>query len=123
MKKVPPDLKIAQNAKMKPIKAIARGMGLQAHESEELAWEAEKGISGQFSEPFFVMHYPLGSRGFYDKDGETHLLDFDMMYPEGFGEASSGGEREHEYHKVKEKLDRLGLSEGYRDYLELLKSG
>jgi asparaginyl-tRNA synthetase len=28
------------------------------------------------------------------------LKDFDLIYPEGFGEAISGGEREHRYEKA-----------------------
>lgn len=102
---------------------MAVGMGLDAGYGKELAWDVEKAISERLGSLFFITHYPLGSRGFYDKDGDTHLLDFDLMYPGGFGEASSGGEREFEYHKVKKKLDVLGISEEYRDYLELLKRG
>ena len=48
----------------------------------------------------------------------------DLFYPEGFGEAASGGEREYEYQKV---LSRIKSSnedaKSYGWYLEMLKYG
>jgi len=48
----------------------------------------------------------------------------DLFYPEGFGEAASGGEREYEYQKV---LSRIKSSnedaKSYGGCLEMLKYG
>ena len=85
-----------------------------------MPWEAEKTISDHFSEPFFIIKYPKGSRGFYDKNDEGFLLDFDLILPEGFGEVSSGSEREYEYEKIKKKLDSI---EGFDLYLKVIKRG
>ncbi len=75
----------------------------------------------------WITEYPYGSRGFYDKTDEKNpefLRDFDLIYPDGFGEASSGGEREYEYEKVRKKIIDLGLDpEDFRDYLDILRSG
>jgi asparaginyl-tRNA synthetase len=98
---------------------IARSLGYQIKDGEELPWEIEKAISLTSTDPFFVMEYPIGSRGFYDKTDTTKLLCFDMMYPEGYGEASSGSEREFEFEKVKQKIKL----EGFDEYLEILKKG
>jgi len=101
---------------------MAKRLGFETHYDKELPWEAERALSEQFGEPFFITDYPLGSRGFYDRDGEGCLMDFDLMYPEGYGEAASGSAREYKYDKVREKVGRLGLG-GYERYLELIKEG
>lgn len=102
---------------------MAKEMGLKADFEEELPWETEKAISFKFKEPFFITHYPKGSRGFYERDGKDRLLDFDLMYPEGFGEAASGSEREWEYEKVKKKIMGMEMPEIFEPYLEIMRSG
>lgn len=102
---------------------MSKKMGFKTFHDKELPWEAERAISMEFSEPFFVMHYPKDSRGFYDKEGKEFLLSFDMMYPEGFGEASSGSEREFEYEKVLDKLKRTGDDKRFELYLQIMKRG
>jgi len=102
---------------------LAKQLGFEAFYDKELPWESERAISMQFDEPFFIKSYPKGSRGFYDKDGKEFLLDFDLMYPEGFGEAISGSEREFEYKKVLEKLKKSGDIKKFKLYLELMKKG
>ncbi len=90
---------------------------------EEIPCDMEKTISEDRF--IWITEYPYGSRGFYDKDnGNGFLRDFDLLYPNGFGEASSGGEREYEYEKVKEKMLDLGLNlHDFKDYLDILESG
>jgi asparaginyl-tRNA synthetase len=106
---------------------MATEIGAKAEYDKELPWEAEKAVSMKFKEPFFIIDYPTGSRGFYDRIDPTipeRLLDFDLMYPEGFGEAASGGEREYEYGIVTEKIIQAGLKpEDFGWYLEMLKEG
>lgn len=52
------------------------------------------------------------------------MKDFDLMYPEGFGEAVSGGEREHRYEKVVERMRGSGENvSNYEWYLEMLRNG
>lgn len=102
---------------------LAKKLGFEVFYDKELSWEAERAISIQFKEPFFIKFYPKSSRGFYDKEDGHHLLDFDLIYPEGFGEAISGSEREFEHKKVLEKLKRTGDVEKFKLYLEILKRG
>jgi asparaginyl-tRNA synthetase len=104
---------------------IVHSLGFTFRYGEEISHEAEEALSKEFKEPFFITHYPKQARGFYyleDVDGT--LKDFDLIYPEGFGEAISGGEREHEYERVKMRLEssKEDLSK-YKMYLEMLKSG
>jgi asparaginyl-tRNA synthetase len=93
------------------------------HELEEKygkEWEVEASIMHE--DPFWVLCH---KREFYDKeDTQTpgHYRNYDLIYPEGFCEALSGGEREHEYEHIIERIkkDKLDVSL-YRPYLELAK--
>ena len=94
---------------------------------KEIPWDAEKALSKISDEPFFVTDYSLMARGFYDREDPERpgvLRDFDMLYPEGYGEAISGGEREYTYEGVLRRMRIKGenISE-YSWYLEMLKDG
>ncbi len=102
---------------------LAKKLGFKISYDKELPWEAEKAISMHFDEPFFVKFYPKDSRGFYDRDDGDFQLGFDLLFPEGFGEAISGSEREFEYKKILEKLKKSGELEKFELYLEILKKG
>ncbi|SHE85157.1 aspartate-ammonia ligase [Marinitoga hydrogenitolerans DSM 16785] len=87
----------------------------------------EKIASLNADEPFWMIDIPLMDREFYDKQDPKRpdvLLDFDLIYPEGFEEAISGGEREHEYEQI---LKRMKLKntppEQFEDYLAVAKAG
>ncbi|MHA2251274.1 MAG: asparagine synthetase A [Candidatus Kariarchaeaceae archaeon] len=74
--------------------------------------------------PFFAVCH---DREFYDKADRTregrHFLNYDLIYPEGFGEALSGGERESEYDYILERLKEDKLSLDYEDFLDRAKAG
>ncbi len=93
----------------------------------EIPWEHEEYLSSTFAEPFFIYDYPRGSRGFYDREHPDRpgvLRDFDLLYPEGYGEAVSGAEREHEYAKVVARLRETGENPSkYEWYLDMLREG
>lgn len=101
--------------------------GLEVPCGEEIPWPQEEYLSAQFSEPFFITDYPITARGFYDREdpgNPSMLLDFDLYYPEGYGEAASGAEREHTYQRVRNRMKRNGESpKVYRWYLKMLKQG
>lgn len=103
---------------------LAKELGFEADEKGEIPWEAEKAISLEVGEPFFIVDYPVGSRGFYDKTVSRTQLGFDLIYPGGFGEAVSGSEREMDSEMAKEKLRGLGEDpERYAWFTELLEKG
>lgn len=93
----------------------------------EIPWEYEKLISEKNPEPFFIHDYVKGSRGFYDREDPDRpgiLRDFDLIYPDGYGEAASGAEREYEYQKVFQRIRNQGEDPSkYGWYLEMLKEG
>jgi len=75
---------------------IGEKAGYELEYGSELPWEVEKELSFRHRESFWIVKYPVGSRGFYyriDPKDEKYLLSMDLVYPEGFSEALSGGER------------------------------
>jgi asparaginyl-tRNA synthetase len=84
-------------------------------------------LSEEMQDPFWLIDIPDWKREFYDKEDPKRpgiLLDMDVIYPEGFGEGLSGGMRENEYKKIKERIIRQNLDpKDYKLYLELAKLG
>lgn len=57
--------------------------------------EPSKNASG----PTWLLDFPIEDREFYDREYSERpgiLKDMDLIYPEGYGEALSGGEREYQ---------------------------
>ncbi|RLF06981.1 MAG: asparagine synthetase [Thermoprotei archaeon] len=95
------------------------------HELEEVYgkdWEIPASKAERY--PFWVICH---KREFYDREDPErpgHYLNYDLIYPEGFGEALSGGEREWEYERIISRIRRDGLDErNYASYLEIAKKG
>jgi asparaginyl-tRNA synthetase len=106
---------------------IVHDLGFKVEYGEEIPWDAEEVLSKKFKEPFFIIDYPKKARGFYyleDASKPGVLRDFDLIFPEGFGEAISGGEREYSYETVEKRMKSLkdDISK-YKWYLTMLKSG
>jgi len=106
---------------------LLRSNGYMVSYVEEIPWDAEVALSAMHEHAFFVYDYPLVSRGFYDREDPRRpgiLRDFDMLYPEGFGEAISGGEREHTFEGVLKRMKLTGVDpEEYDWYLQMLREG
>ncbi len=104
-----------------------RHLGFEIEYGEEIPWKVEEAFSKKFKEPFFITDYPKEARGFYyleDPIKRGILKDFDLIYPEGFGEAISGGEREYRFETVKKRIELSGDDPSkYTWYLTMLKSG
>lgn len=95
------------------------------HEMKEMYgddWELK--ASKEHEEPFWVIDH---DREFYDRedpDRPGHFRNYDLIYPEGFGEGLSGGEREWEYERILRRIEEDGISpESYRDFLEIARMG
>ncbi len=99
----------------------------KVYESSELKskygedWEHE--ISVKETQPFWVMDH---HREFYDKQdpiSKKHI-NYDLVYPEGFGEGLSGAERETEHDVIVKKMDERKTDQSsYTTYLEIAKKG
>ncbi len=83
----------------------------------------EATMSADAKEPFWIIDIPLQEREFYDRekdDEEGVLMDMDLIYPHGYGEAISGGEREHEYGRILTRISKKG--QRTEDFALLLKA-
>ena len=84
-------------------------------------------LSAAIEEPVWVIDFPRRVREFYDREDPERpdvLLDMDLIYPEGYGEALSGGEREHEVERIVDRLRRDGIPESqYTLYLSRARDG
>ncbi len=90
---------------------LLREKGFEVKQGEEISWEAEATLSNSFRDFFWLIDYPKTARGFYDREDEECpgiLRDFDLFYPEGYGEAVSGGEREYKYERIVARMLSTG---------------
>ncbi|MCL5888702.1 MAG: asparagine synthetase A [Candidatus Thermoplasmatota archaeon] len=94
---------------------------------EKYGKDFEQTLSELEKEPFWIIDIPLKEREFYDreKDDEKGILrDMDLMYPEGFNEAISGGEREYEIERIKERILAKGQTfEQFKWFLDYAEGG
>jgi asparaginyl-tRNA synthetase len=103
------------------------GLGHEQSSDAELGWQGEAVLSAKASAPFYVIDYPKGSRGFYDRESPVSpgtLRNFDLIAPEGFGELCSGGERESDYAKIVARMRETGENPAkYGWYLDVARAG
>lgn len=80
-------------------------------------WEGR--ASEEHDQPFWALCH---RREFYDREDPTdpgHFLNYDLIYPFGFGEALSGAEREWEGERIRKRIARDGIPPAaFRAYLE-----
>lgn len=77
---------------------------------EQYGKDFETVLSSSFTEPFWLIDFPIWEREFYDllsDDGKT-LKDMDLILPKGFGETLSGGEREWEHPRIINRMEFKG---------------
>ncbi|MCK5586954.1 asparagine synthetase, partial [Candidatus Bipolaricaulota bacterium] len=84
-------------------------------------------LSSTLNEPAWVIDFPRRVREFYDREDPDRpdvLLDMDLMYPQGYGEALSGGEREFEHDRITDRLARDEIPTAkFARYLEEVQRG
>ncbi|MDR2866795.1 MAG: aspartate--tRNA(Asn) ligase [Methanomassiliicoccaceae archaeon] len=104
----------------------SKGMNLK--EGDDLGTEGEKIIGEIMSEKgndlYWIAEYPEAEKPFYimEKDGTPYSFSFDLDYKGQ--EISSGGQREHRYDKLRERMIKKGLDpESFDFYLDAFKYG
>ncbi|MFD9035642.1 asparagine synthetase A [Streptomyces sp. NPDC059567] len=102
-------------------------LGHPQDDHAELDWVGEELLSRHADRGFFVLDYPKGSRGFYDREDPERpgvLRNFDLVLPEGFGEVISGSERESDYVQLLTRIRETGENPAkYKWYLDLAREG
>jgi len=86
----------------------------------------ESVLSKMCKEPVWIIDIPLKRREFYDREYPEKpgfLRDMDLIYPEGYGESLSGGEREYQYDRIKKRILQKGWDiSQFKQYLQLAKN-
>ncbi len=84
-------------------------------------------LSSELQGPAWLIDFPIEEREFYDRQNDDQsgfLVDMDLIYPEGYGEALSGGEREYYPERIKERMLRKGIDlKAYDLYLKFASQG
>ncbi len=108
-----------------PVAPFKRYKFLEA--KKEFGANFEQILSDREKEPFWIVDIPLKQREFYDREKDDEkgiLMDMDLMYPEGFNEALSGGEREFEIERIKARiLSKDQTFEQFKWFLQFAETG
>ncbi len=87
----------------------------------------ERLISLESTQPVWIIDIPLNAREFYDRESDHHpgiLRDMDLIWPEGYQEALSGGEREYELKRILARISKKRQDpESFRWFLDAAKTG
>ncbi|MFJ2537208.1 hypothetical protein [Pseudomonas sp. NPDC087614] len=79
-------------------------------------------MSAKAHTPFFVTNY---RREFYDREtpGKRGTYNnYDLIYPDGYGEALSGAVREFEYKQIVYRMNELSMDlQPFANYLEVAR--
>ncbi len=100
---------------------------------DDIVWGEDFGsphetfIANQSDKPVFILNYPKAIKPFYMKEHPERtdvVLCADMIAPEGYGEIIGGSEREVDYDRLSQQIEKFGLStDDYSWYLDLRKYG
>ena len=94
---------------------------------EDIATEQERFLTKDQAAPIIVMEYPKAVKPFYTKvDAQRPDLVYsaDMLAPEGYGEISSGGQREEDLAAIVERIKSEGFNpKDYEWYLDMRRYG
>ena len=108
--------------------AMVNGAGLPLKDGDDLGTEGEKIVGDIMSQKgydmYFIAEYPSEAKPFYimEKDGTEYCMSFDLDYKGQ--EISSGGQREHRYDRLVERMEKLGLDpEDFGFYLDAFRYG
>jgi asparaginyl-tRNA synthetase len=109
-------------------KLVVPELPLKIYESEDLELrygeQFERIASEEARDPFWMMNF---RREFYDredKERKGYFHNYDIFWPEGYGEALSGGEREWEHDEIVRKMkERNTNQEAYKKYLQVAREG
>jgi len=104
------------------------GEGMQLKEGDDLGTEGEKIIGDLMAKKgcdlYWIAEYPELEKPFYimEKDGTPFSFSFDLDYRGQ--EISSGGQREHRYERLRERMRKKGLDpDNFDFYLDAFKYG
>ncbi len=94
---------------------------------DDLNIESEREITKDCTKPLFVSEFPIDTKPFYVREDPNKpgiSLSTDLLAPRGFGEISSGSERETDVESIKSRIVKQSLDpKTYGWYLDLRRYG
>jgi asparaginyl-tRNA synthetase len=94
---------------------------------DDLSIDSERELTKDADRPVFVVGYPIAVKPFYVKEDPQRPgvgLTADMLAPGGFGEITSGGQREDSIDSITARMRKENLKpEDYEWYLDLRRYG
>ena len=104
-----------------------RELGSDIGDMDDLGADDETMLTKQYDRPIFVEKYPTAVKAFYmkrDPNDPTHVLNADLLAPEGYGEIIGGSQREDDYDALLQRIREHNLPEAaFSWYLDLRKYG
>ncbi len=107
---------------------ILRGKGVQIEWGEDFGADEERILCQEFDQPFFIEGFPAKETAFYymvSREDPKYSLRIDFMGPGSYGvEWSSGGMREHDPQRLRQRMVEQGLDpEKFGWYLDMFDYG
>ncbi|MGC8645772.1 MAG: asparagine--tRNA ligase [Thermoplasmata archaeon] len=106
---------------------IGRERGLQLEGNVDLGEREERIITQDFDKPIFIYNFPISLKPFYhrpDPEDRSHVLNHDLLAPEGYGEIVGGGERIWNRDELISRIREENLRpEDYQWYIDLRSYG
>jgi len=106
---------------------IGRQKGLQLDDVTDLGEKEERTITEDFDKPIFVYNFPTALKPFYhrpDPEDPSHVMNHDVLAPEGYGEIIGGGERIWNKDELISRMRNDNLNpEDYQWYVDLRSFG
>lgn len=91
---------------------------------EQYGEDSELKKSLESLQPFWLINH---KREFYDREDQQNpgtYFNYDLIWPEGFGEGLSGAEREYDYEQILKRMDETGTDKNiFANYLQVAKEG
>lgn len=107
--------------------ALLQRKGNPTKAGDDFGGDEETILSNEFDRPVIVHRYPASMKAFYmqsDPDRPDLALCMDVLAPEGYGEIIGGGQRIHEYDKLRVRISEHHLpEEAFKWYLDLRRYG
>ncbi|HET6676189.1 MAG TPA: asparagine--tRNA ligase [Nitrospiraceae bacterium] len=107
--------------------ALLQRRGNPTKLGDDFGGDEETILSNDFDRPVIVHRYPASMKAFYmqeDPDRPDLALCMDVLAPEGYGEIIGGGQRIHEYDKLRARILEHNLpEEAFKWYLDLRRYG
>ena len=92
---------------------------------DDLGTEHENYLTQKYGKPVFVTHWPLEIKSFYMKQCSNGTCEsFDLLMPYGVGELIGASQREDDYQKLIDIMEKKGIDRAPLEfYLDLRKYG